>query len=319
MNRCVALLLSLPFASLSVASACSAAPGEPIRFTLDSDRRDGDVRVSFRDESRGRDENNWSTTLAPAELAGLDLAALRAAGTRPIRFAMVREAGRLDCAGSGGSAHATGNCGFTADPGFLRLLESRGIKRPTHRDAFGLMALDVRRELIDALARARYPAPDVDQLMSLTAVGVTAHYVGELARLGYRPASLDSLVEFRAMNITPEYLGGMARAGYGAIEADDIVQLKALDITPDYVSRLAQIGYARLPAGDLVQLKALNVSPDYIAGFQRAGYAHLSADALVQLKAIGVTPEFAQQANSARGAVLPVDDLVQQKMLGRRR
>jgi hypothetical protein len=318
MNRCVAFLFALLLTSLSVASACSAAAGDWIQFTLAADRSNGEVRASFRDESRGRSENNWSSSFLPPELTGLDIGQLRAAGTRPMRFAMVREAGRLDCAGNGGGGRAAGTCGFTADPRFTQLLQSRGIGTTTREEAFGLMVLDVRRELIDALASARYPAPDVDQLMSLTAVGVTAPYIRDLARLGYRPASLDSLVEFRALNITPDYVGGMLRAGYSGFAADDLVQLKALDISPDYVRRHAGIGYARLPAEDLVQLKALDVTPEYISGFQQLGYAHLSADTLVQLKALGITPDFARSVNSG-GTALPVHDLVQRKLFGRRR
>ena len=42
----------------------------------------------------------------------------------------MREAGRLDCAGNGGIARASGDCGFTPDAGFMQLLASRGIGQP---------------------------------------------------------------------------------------------------------------------------------------------------------------------------------------------
>ena len=83
----------------------------------------------------------------------------------------------------------------------MQLLASRGIGRPDREQAFGLMALDVRRSLIDAVAAARYPTPSVDDLMSMTAVGVTGGYIGELARAGYRPKSIDSLVQFKALDV----------------------------------------------------------------------------------------------------------------------
>src|SRR3954469_22862296 len=96
MNRLFALLLALVMASITVSSACVAQSSEWVHFTLEPERSGADeIRVSFRDESRGREENNWSTGFHPSELVGLDPAGFRGAGTRPLHFAMIREAGRL--------------------------------------------------------------------------------------------------------------------------------------------------------------------------------------------------------------------------------
>ncbi len=289
MNRYLAFLLALVFASITVSSACVAAPSDWIEFSLKTERGSDKVQASFRNDNRGHHENNWSTGFGPSELVGLDVAGFRAAGTRPLHFAIVREAGRLDCAGNGGNARATGNCGFTADPAFAQLLSKHGIAQPTREEAFGLVAVNVRRELIEALAAARYPTPKVDDLIALTAVGADGRYIAGLAGAGYRPASIHGLVAFRALNVTPEWIGGFAR-----------------------------IGYANLPADQLVQLRALDISPDFVAGFDRAGYRRLPVNALVQFKAVGVTPEFAAEARRRHGSTLSVNDLVQMRVLGER-
>jgi hypothetical protein len=291
MNRCLAFLLAIAFAAVTISSACVAAPSDWIHFTLEPERgASGKIQASFGDQSRGRGENSWSSGFPASQLIGLDLAGFRGSGNRPLRFAIVREAGRLDCAGNGGNAHAAGNCAFTADLGFTQLIVSRGIPRPTRREAFGLIALDVRRDIIDAVGAARYPTPDIDDLMAMTAVGVDGRYISGLARAGYRPHSIDTLVQFRALNITPEWIGGFARAGYPSIAADELVQLRALDITPEF-----------------------------IAGFDRLGYRGLPVDTLVQLKALNITPEFARTAERQRGVMPPVSELVQQKIFGKRR
>jgi len=291
MNRTFAMLLALIFATISVSSACVAAPSDWVGFTLEPERgSDGKIHASFHNQDRGRDHNNWSTGFRPSELIGLDLAGFRSSGTRPLHFALVREAGRLDCSGNGGGSHAYGSCGFAADAGFTQLLESRGIGRPTREQAFGLMAVNARRELIEAIAAARYPTPTIDDLMALSALGADGRYITELAHAGYRPAKIDTLIQFKALNITPEWIGNFVRMGYGTLPADDLVQLRALDITPDF-----------------------------IAGFDRAGYGRLPVDSLVQLKALGITPEFARSAQAGSQARLSVDDLVQMKVLGRHR
>lgn len=278
MNRSLAFLAALFCAFLTVSSACVAAPADWVHFTLEPQRRTADeIHASFRKETAGRERNNWSSGFRPAELIGLDVVSFRSAGSRPVRFATVREAGRLDCAGNGGGSRASGNCRFTADAGFTQALASRGIRRPS-------------RELLDALAAARYPTPTIDDLMALTALGVNGRYITDLSRAGYRPQAVHTLAEFKALGITPEWIGGMARVGYGNV-----------------------------PPGGLVQMKALNVTPEYIAGFQRIGYRHLSPDTLVQLKALDITPEFVRSAVGRRATMPPVSELVEMKLFGRKR
>src|SRR5947209_9697572 len=108
MNRCLALFLALILATITVSSACVAAPSDWVHFTFDAGRGgDGRIHASFRDRDGS---NSWSGSFQPAELAGLDVGGLRSPGVRPLRFALVREAGRLDCAGNGGNNTAEGNC-----------------------------------------------------------------------------------------------------------------------------------------------------------------------------------------------------------------
>jgi hypothetical protein len=290
MNRCFAFMCALLFAFVSVSSACMAAPSDWIRFSLEQRRGSNEINASFESQNGHRHQSHWSSGFKPSELIGLNVAGFYSAGSKPLRFAVVREAGRLDCAGNGGSSRASGNCGFTPDAGFNQLLAARGIGHPTREQSIGMMALDAHRGLVDAVAAARYPTPTVDNLMAMTAVGVTSGYIGELAHDGYRPKSIDSLVQFKALEITPQWIGG-----------------------------LAHIGYANLPSDQLMQLKALDISADFISGFDRMGYRHLPVDKLVQLKALDITPEFARSA-AGQGRPLPsVDQLVQMKMFGRRR
>lgn len=130
MNRCLALLCALLFAFISVSSACIAAPSDWVSFKLDGQRDRSQIHADFQDENRGRDENHWSNGFKPSQLIGLDVAGFYSAGSRPLRFAVAREAGRLDCGGTGGSARMSGNCSFTPDAGFTQLLISRASAIP---------------------------------------------------------------------------------------------------------------------------------------------------------------------------------------------
>lgn len=254
MNRCLVFLCALFCAFITVSSAV-AEPLEMVRFTLDAGRNDGKLRGSFHAENRGRATNNWSTGFMPSELIGLDVAGFRASGTRPVGFAVVRDAGRLDCTGRGETGHAWGNCRFNPDPSFSQMLAARGIGHPSREQSFALMAIGARRELIDAIAAAGYPAPSIDNLMALAALGVDARYIRDLARVGYRPRSVGSLVEFKALGITPDWIAGFDRLGYGRLPVSTLVQFKALNITPEFVRLAVGRRSARPTVDELVQLR----------------------------------------------------------------
>lgn len=285
MTRMLAFVTALLLTALTVSSACVAQSSAPLQFTIEPSRHAETVQLRFESERNGRHEHDWNSSFPVADLAGLDLAALNGAGTRPIRFAVAREAGRIDCAGTGGNAMARGSCTMTANVEFDRFLSAHGIASPSQDDTFGMIALDVRRGLVDELARANYPTPSVEKLIELTAVEVTPGYINALAAAGYKPQSLDGLVQFAALKITPEYIGSFVRAGYSDLPPDQLVELKALDITPEFIAGFERIGYGRLPVDTLVQLKALDITPDYVRAVAQ-GNSLPSPDHLVQLKAV---------------------------------
>jgi len=291
MNRPLAFFFAMILAFISVSSACMAQSPDMVGFTLEPQRGDpAKIKARFSREKNGRDENNWSTGFMPSDLIGLEVSSFRNAGSRPLHFSIVREAGRLDCSGSGGESYAHGNCRFTSDPAFLQLLAARGIGQPSHDQAFALVAVNAKREMIQALGTTRYPTPKMDDVIALSALGVDGRYITEMARAGYRPNSVHSLIEFKALNITPEWIAGFAR-----------------------------VGYANVPGDGLVQMRALNITPEYIAGYQRIGYRNLPVDKLVELKALNITPEFVTSMVQAGQPMPPVGDLVEYKLFGRKR
>jgi hypothetical protein len=285
MNRMLAFAAALLIAFIGIASACAAAPTAGIRFTLEPERGSDRIQASFRSEQRPGHTNNWSSDFRPSDLVGLDSAGFRGAGSRPLRFAVIREAGRVDCSGNGGQSRASGSCSLTLNPAFAQLLESRGIGRPSPEQAFGLVAVDARRSLIDAIAAARYPTPSIDNLMALSALEVTGGYIGEMARAGYRPYTLDGLVQFKALGITPQWIAGFVRIGYADVPAEELVKLRALDITPEFIAGFDRIGYRHLPVDKLIQLKAMNITPDFVRAVARRGGALPDVGKLMELKA----------------------------------
>jgi hypothetical protein len=323
MNRALVFLAATAAAALAVTSACLASPktnhdfrAEDIYFTMTAPARSGDVQLSLR-SGNDRHNHSMSSGFAASELAGLDLARLRSPASAPLSFALVRQAGRVDCSGNARAMKAEGDCRFTADAAFAELLASRGIGRPTAEESYELTMVGATRELVDALQVANYPRPTIEKLTELAAVGVDRQFIDELSRRGYRPNDLDELVEFGALDITPDYIDGMARAGFRNMDADAIVQFKALDISPAYIAELARIGYSGLDADEVTELKALEVTPEFVEGFARIGYSNLPVDTLVQLKALDVTPEYVKSLRDRGLAELSPEQLVALRAVGK--
>ncbi len=89
-----------------------------------------------------------------------------------MRFAIVREAGRLDCGGAAGGLVGNGTCSFTAEPGFSDFLAAQGIGRPSTRQAFTLAMSEVGRELVLALKGSTIQGQMSNELSAMGIHGV---------------------------------------------------------------------------------------------------------------------------------------------------
>jgi hypothetical protein len=289
MHRTFAILAAIALTTISVTSACFARVSDGISFELRPARAAGRVQLDLRSGDKARNDG-MSSSFAVSELAGLNPAHLRAATRTPIRFALIREAGRVDCAGQALRGRAQGACRFTENRSFSELLRARGMQRPTPYQAYTLTLIGATRGLVDALHAHRYPMPRIGDYIAMTAVGVTPRYIRELAVAGYRPDDSKRLIEFAAMDISPQYLAGLARAGYANLPQHRVVELAALDIDPEYIRSFERLGYRNLPVDTLVQFKALDVTPEFVRQLQAQGIKSPSADQLVKLRAIGFEP-----------------------------
>lgn len=285
MHRTLAMFAALLLSTVAIGSTCIASVPENIRFELQPSAKSADgVQLTLRSGNE-RHNNSMSNRYHISALSGLP-ADWRS--RKDVRFALVREAGRVDCAGiRSRSDRAEGRCAFSENHAFSDLLAANGMARPNREQAYGLTIVDARRGLLDALRAARYPMPAVDDYIAMSAIGVTPSYIRDLTAAGYRPDNSKRLIEFAAIGVSPAYLGSLARAGYANLPQDHVVQLAALKIDPAFIRGFERIGYRNIDVDTLVQLKALDITPEFVLAVRRSGMANPSPEQLVQLKAIG--------------------------------
>lgn len=325
-----------------------ASAQQPDAISWSIDRRDGaEVQLTIDSRWGSNNRSTWSNSRSLDELQGLGRGALDG-GNHPVRFALVKEAGRLDCAGTAANGRGSGACSFTPDEGFARFLEARAIGRPSAHQSYSLTMSGVGRDLVDALDKNGFARPTVDQLTAMGIHGATASYVRELGGLGYHLSAAD-LVAFKIHGVEPDYIRAMASIGAALrqISPSDLVSLHIHGVRPDFVRDMAAIGpefrnvtadnlvsmaihgvrpdlartFVRLEGGslrseDVVAMAIHGVTADYIQQLAALGYRNLSADDLVSMSIHGVTPGFVRSLQQAGMKTVPAQQLVRLRISG---
>ena len=308
-----AILLAAPLPFLG-----GDARAESINWSIErSGTRAESGKVQLRIESRwGRDNSSWSRGYPLSELRGLSAAQL-AGRPAPVRFALVREPGRLACSGTAGNSRGRGSCSFAADPAFAAYLAQRGIARPDARRAFSLAMSGVGRRLVEALTAHGYLRPTLDQLVAMGIHGVSAEYVRDLAQSGYRLQSADKLVTFKIHGVSADYMRAIAAAGpqLRNLPADDVVTFKIHGVTPELVRAYTALG-RRVDKDQIVAMRIHGVTPQYINQMAALGYRNLTGDELVQMRIHGVTPEYVRGLQRQGIRTPSADQLVQLRISG---
>lgn len=274
-------------------------------------------RVQFSIGYRnGRSNSNWSHTTDLAELPGLTRDQL-AGDSTPVRFQLVREAGRFDCEGFVRRGRGAGECSFVADPAFAAALARHDIAAPTREQSYGLALARTGIAMVEELRRQGYRTPDVDDLVAAGIHRVDADYIGGMARAGYRVGTVDGLVQMRIHRVTPDYIAALQAAGYRP-SAEMAVQLRIHGATPEYIRALGAAGASGFDTDDLVALRIHGVRPEFVAELRALGYERLSAENLTSMRIHGVSADFVRRANEEAGRRLSPEELVSERLSPRR-
>jgi hypothetical protein len=316
----VAALAGPPAAALpSAAQAAADERTESIEWTLSGERGQPDkVQLSIESRWSANSRSMWSNDRSLSEFAGFAPAQLAAARGH-VRFALVREAGRLDCSGTAGFFRGGGACSFTPDARFAAYLQARGIGAPTRHQAFTLTMSGVGRDLVDALDKGGFERPDVEQLAAMGIHGATADYVKALSGLGYRLTAAD-VVAFKIHGVDPDYIRALAPIApkLRHITPSDLVSLRIHGVEPQFVRAMAAIGpqFADVTADDLVNMAIHGVKPELAASFVRFEGGQLHSDEMVSMAIHGVTADYVEQIAALGYRNLTADDFVNMAIHG---
>lgn len=259
----------------------------------ESGKSDGlHLSLERRTERGGR--NQMGQTYDFAELQGLTRE--QAQGSGPVRFALVREAGRVDLEGSFQSGRGSGTFTFTPDRGFVSAMKGRGFdfenspewdgKREREDRVFAAAMLNVTTALADDLLSADFGKLDVDDLFKAAIFKVDSKFMREMKASGFPGMRMEELVKARIFKIDADFLREAARLGFDKEPFESLVKMRIFKVTPEFVAEIRGEGLNNLVVEDLVKMRIFNIDAEFIRRARAEGVP-VEVEALVQER-IGV-------------------------------
>jgi hypothetical protein len=253
-----------------------------------AEKRDG-LHLSLERRSERGGRHQMGQTYDFSELQGLTREQVQAGG--PVRFALVREAGRVDLEGSFQNGKGSGTFSFTPNSGFVSAMKGRGFDfekqeswhergEPENR-VFAATVLNVTTALADDLLSADFGQLDVDDLFKAAIFKVDSKFMREMKASGFPGLRMEELVKARIFKIDADFVREAARLGFTNEPFESLVKMRIFKVTPQFVAEVRGEGLGDLQVEDLVKMRIFNIDADFIRRARAEGVP-LEVEALVR-------------------------------------
>lgn len=258
----------------------------------DSEKDSGRIHLNFARRSENGHRNQMDKTYDYADLQGLSREQVLSGG--PVKFSIVREAGRIDCEGSFQNTRGSGTFSFTGNQSFVAAMKSRGFD---FEDDSGLN-------------NDRHSG---DSLFAATTLDVTTALADDLVSAGFGKLNVDDLFKAAIFKIDSKFMREMKASGFPNLGMEDLVKARIFKIDADFVSRVTQMGFDKEPFESLVKMQIFKVTPEFITEVRNEGLTDLAVEDLVKMRIFKIDSAFIRQAK-AEGVPLEVERLVQRRI-----
>jgi len=304
----IALLLAL---TLLIGAGANAAPDSNGEWTLRPGDNPGMVHFTLAISWPGGGDSYSSSDLPESDFDGLDL---WGSGRREVQFAIVRDAGRLECDGLMKGKRGSGFFRFVPNPDYAKRMQTLGFD-VEERDQFGMTLHDVSIEFAEQMQSAQIRGLDTDSLIPFRVHRVTRAYVDDLRREGQSELDADGLIAFRVHGVSADLIRQLRSTGYEP-DSDDLIALRVHNASPEWIEELRARGYERVDLDDLIAFRVHGVSPDFIGEIQALGYPQPDPGDLIAMRIHNVTPKFIRSVQSRGMSDLTIDQLVGMRIRG---
>jgi hypothetical protein len=211
----------------------------------------------------------------------------------PVKFSLVREAGRIDCEGSFQNGRGMGTFRFAGNQSFLAAMKSRGFDFET------------------ATSQGERDVEDI--LFTAAALNVTTALADDLASAGFGHLEVEDLFKAAIFKIDSAFMREMKASGFPHMGMEELVKARIFKIDSKFVSEAMQMGFGKEPFESLVKMRIFKITPAFITEVRNEGLSDLSIEEIVKLRIFKIDGEFIRKAR-AEGVPLEVERLVQRRI-----
>jgi len=278
------------FASSSLTRAQRTMSGE-WKASIKEDGNKLQLNLERRTEKGSHNQMGQSYDFS--ELQGLTRE--QAANGGPVKFSLVREAGRIDLEGTFQDGKGSGTFQFTANQGFVSAMKSRGFD-------FEKISWSDNNE-----------GNSDDKLFAATALNVTTALADDLVSSGFGQLNVDDLFKAAIFKIDSKFMREMKASGFPNLTMEDLVKARIFKIDAEFVTKVAQMGFDKEPFESLVKMQIFKVTPEFVTEVRNEGLTNLSVEDIVKLRIFKIDAEYIRRAK-AEGVPMEVERLVQRKI-----
>ena len=263
--------------------------------SLNKDNSKIHLNLERRSDRGGR--NQMGQTFEFSDFQGLSRETALNGG--PVRFSLVREAGRIDLEGAFQNGKGSGTFTFTGNPSFVSAMKSRGF------------------DFEAARSNRHNDNDDEDRLFAATTLNVTTALADDLNSIGLGKLGVDDLFKAAIFKIDSTFAREMKASGFEQLGMEELVKARIFKIDAAFVRQVSQMGFEKEPFESIVKMQIFKVTPEFIAEVRNEGLSATQIEDIVKLRIFKIDAEFIREAK-ADGVPLEVERLVQRKIGVRR-
>jgi len=286
------LVVATFFAALTVVKtpAQTAVSGD---WTASLDKEKADqLQLNFERRTQRGTRSHMGHSYDFAELQGLSRD--QASGSGPVKFSLVREAGRIDCEGSFQNGKGSGTFTFTPSATFVSAMKSRGFD----------FEQDARRNGGSDLE---------ERLFAATTLNVTTALADDLNSANFGKLQVEDLFKAAIFKIDSSFMREMKASGFENMGMEELVKARIFKVDAEFARQVSQMGFEKEPFESLVKMRIFKVTPEFIAEVRNEGITNLTIEDAVKMRIFKIDSEFIREAK-ADGVPLNVEQLVQRKI-----
>lgn len=254
------------------------------------------VQLNLERRTKRGGHNQMGQTYDFAELQGLSRE--QALNGGPIKFSLVREAGRIDCEGAFQNGKGSGTFTFTPNAAFISAMKSRGFdfeaeSKRRHTDNDGENLLEER-------------------LFAATTLNVTTALADDLTS-AFGKLDVEDLFKAAIFKIDSQFAREMKASGFENLGMEELVKARIFKIDAAFVRQVSDMGFQKEPFESLVKMQIFKVTPEFIAEVRGEGLTNIQVEDIVKLRIFKIDGQFIRDAK-ADGVPLEVERLVQRRI-----